>query len=208
MGSRARWCGVTVRLAVLVSGGGTTLQNFLDRIADGRMDASVEVVISSNPAAFALDRAREAGIDTDVVRRRDFETQEAFSDAITAVLERYEFDLVALAGFTQRYVFPKRFEGRVLNVHPGLLPKFGGQGMWGHHVHEAVLSAGETESGCSVIIADHEYDHGPVVVEKKVPVLPDDTPDTLAARVFEAEREAYPAAIRLMAKKLGLKGRG
>jgi formyltetrahydrofolate-dependent phosphoribosylglycinamide formyltransferase len=197
-----------VRLAVLVSGGGTTLQNFLDRIADGRMDASVEVVISSNPAAFALDRAREAGIDTDVVRRRDFETQEAFSDAITAVLERYEFDLVALAGFTQRYVFPKRFEGRVLNVHPGLLPKFGGQGMWGHHVHEAVLSAGETESGCSVIIADHEYDHGPVVVEKKVPVLPDDTPDTLAARVFEAEREAYPAAIRLMAKKLGLKGRG
>jgi formyltetrahydrofolate-dependent phosphoribosylglycinamide formyltransferase len=199
---------VTVRLAVLVSGGGTTLQNFLDRIADGRMDASVEVVISSNPAAFALDRAREAGIDTDVVRRRDFETQEAFSDAITAVLERYEFDLVALAGFTQRYVFPKRFEGRVLNVHPGLLPKFGGQGMWGHHVHEAVLSAGETESGCSVIIADHEYDHGPVVVEKKVPVLPDDTPDTLAARVFEAEREAYPAAIRLMAKRLGLKGRG
>jgi formyltetrahydrofolate-dependent phosphoribosylglycinamide formyltransferase len=197
-----------VRLAVLVSGGGTTLQNFLDRIADGRMDASVEVVISSNPAAFALDRAREAGIDTDVVRRRDFETQEAFSDAITAVLERYEFDLVALAGFTQRYVFPKRFEGRVLNVHPGLLPKFGGQGMWGHHVHEAVLSAGETESGCSVIIADHEYDHGPVVVEKKVPVLPDDTPDTLAARVFEAEREAYPAAIRLMAKRLGLKGRG
>jgi formyltetrahydrofolate-dependent phosphoribosylglycinamide formyltransferase len=195
---------VTVRLAVLVSGGGTTLQNFLDRIADGRMDASVGVVISSNPAAYALDRARGAGIDTHVVRRRDFETQEAFSDAITAVLERYEFDLVALAGFTQRYVFPDRFEGRVLNVHPGLLPKYGGQGMWGHHVHEAVLAAGETESGCSVIIADHEYDHGPVVVEKKVPVLPDDTPDTLAARVFDAEREAYPAAIRLMVKKLGL----
>lgn len=199
---------MTTRLAVLVSGGGTTLQNFLDRIADGRMDASVEVVISSNPAAYALDRARGAGIDTHVVRRRDFETQEAFSEAITAALERYEFDLIALAGFTQRYIFPPRYEGRVLNVHPALLPKFGGQGMWGRHVHEAVLAARESESGCSVIIADHEYDNGPVVVQKKVPVLPGDTPDTLAARVLEAEREAYPTAIRLMAKRLGLSARG
>jgi phosphoribosylglycinamide formyltransferase 1 len=195
---------MTIKLAVLVSGGGTTLQNFLDRIADGSLDASIEVVVSSNSTAFALERARDAGIDTHVVRRRDYETQEAFSDAITAVLEPYDVDLVLGAGFLQRYIFSKRFEGRMLNVHPGLLPKFGGQGMWGHHVHEAVLAAGEMESGCSVIVADHEYDHGPTLVEKKVPVLPGDTPESLAERVFEAECEAYPEAIRVMAGKLGL----
>ena len=195
---------MTVRLAVLVSGGGTTLQNFLDVIASGKLDAKIEVVISSNSTAFALERARNAGIDTHIVRRRDFETQEAFSDALTAIIDRYEVDLILLAGFTQRYLFPARYEGRILNVHPALLPKFGGQGMWGHHVHEAVLAAGETVSGCSVIIADHEYDHGPVVVQKVVPVLPDDTPETLEARVFEAECEAYPEGVRIVAKQLGL----
>jgi phosphoribosylglycinamide formyltransferase 1 len=193
-------------MAVLVSGGGTTLQNFLDRIAEGSLDASVEVVVCSNSTAYALERARAAGIDTHIIRRRDFETQEAYSDAITAVLADYEVDLVVAAGYTQRYVFPKRFEGRMLNVHPALLPKYGGQGMWGHHVHEAVLAAGDTESGCSVIIADHEYDHGPVLVQRTVPVLPDDTPETLAARVQEAECEAFPEAIRVMAAKLGLQG--
>jgi phosphoribosylglycinamide formyltransferase-1 len=195
---------MTVRLAVLVSGGGTTLQNFLDRIADGSLDARIEVVVSSNPSAFALERARGAGIDAHVVQRRDFETQEAFSEAITKVLEPYDIDVVAAAGFLQRYIFPERFKGCMLNVHPALLPKFGGQGMWGHHVHEAVLAAGEAESGCSVIIADHGYDSGPVLVQKKVPVLPDDTPETLSARVYEAECEAYPEAIRLLAAKLGL----
>ena len=193
-----------MRLAVLVSGGGTTLQNFLDRIADGSLDARIEVVVSSNSTAFALERARTAGIDTHVVRRRDYETPEAFSEAITAVLAGYDIDLVLGAGFMQRYVFPKHYEGRMLNTHGALLPKFGGQGMWGHHVHEAVLAAGETESGCTVHIADHVYDHGPILVQKKVPVLPDDTPETLAARVQEAEREAYPEAIQMMATRLGL----
>jgi formyltetrahydrofolate-dependent phosphoribosylglycinamide formyltransferase len=195
---------MTVRLAVLVSGGGTMLQNFLDRIADGRLDARIEVVVSSNPAAYALERARGAGIDTHVVRRRDFETQEAFSEGVSAVLDGYRFDLIALAGYTQRYVFPKRYEGRVLNLHGALLPKFGGQGMWRHHVHEAVLAAGEKESGCTVHIADHEYDHGPIILQKKVPVLPEDTPETLEARVQEAEREAYPEAVQIMAARLGL----
>lgn len=195
---------MTVRLAVLVSGGGTTLQNFLDRIADGSLDASVEVVVSSNSTAYALERAKDAGIEAHIVRRRDFETQESFSKAVTAVLDRYEFDLITLAGYTQRYIFPKQYEGRVLNIHGALLPKFGGPGMWRHHVHEAVLAAGEAESGCTVHIADHEYDHGPIVLQKKVPVLADDTPETLEARVAEAELEAYPEAIRLMAAKLGL----
>jgi phosphoribosylglycinamide formyltransferase-1 len=195
---------VTVKLAVLVSGGGTTLQAFLDRIADGTLDARIEVVISSMPSAYALERARGAGIDTHVVRWRDYEDDRAFSDAIAEIVDRYEVDLVLGAGFMRRWVFPPRYEGRMLNTHGALLPKFGGKGMWGHHVHEAVLAAGETESGCTVHIADHEYDHGPILVQKKVPVLPDDTPETLAARVQAAEREAYPEAVRIMAAKLGL----
>jgi phosphoribosylglycinamide formyltransferase-1 len=195
---------VTVRLAVLLSGGGRTLQNLLDRIADGRLDAEVAVVVSSNSTAFGLERARQAGIPTAVVRRRDFETADAFSEAITAAIGPYEVDLVILAGFTQKYLFPERYRGRVLNIHPALLPKYGGQGMYGHHVHEAVLAAGETESGCTVHLADHEYDHGPILVQKRVPVLPGDTPETLAERVFEAESEAYPEAIQLVAERLGV----
>jgi phosphoribosylglycinamide formyltransferase-1 len=195
---------VTIKLAVLVSGGGTTLQNFLDVIARGELDASIKVVISSTSTAFALERARNAGIDTHVVRRRDFASDEAFSDAIAEIIDRYAVDLVLGAGFMRRWVFPPRYEGRMLNTHGALLPKFGGQGMWGRHVHEAVLAAGETESGCTVHMADHQYDHGPILVQKKVPVLPDDTPEALAARVQAAEREAYPEAVRIMAAKLGL----
>ena len=196
---------MTVRLAVLLSGGGRTLQNLLDRIADGRLDAEVAVVVSSNPTAFGLERARQAGVPTAVVRRRDFETAEVFSEAITAVIGRYEVDLVVLAGFTQKYLFPERYRGRVLNIHPALLPKYGGQGMYGHYVHEAVLAAGDSESGCTVHLADHEYDNGPILVQKRVPVLPGDTPETLAGRVFEAECEAYPEAIRMMAERLGVR---
>jgi len=138
------------------------------------------------------------------VRRRDFESQEAFSEAITAILDRYEIDLVVLSGYLQRYIFPAKFEGRVLNTHPGLLPEYGGLGMYGHHVHEAVLAAGETESGCTVIIADHEYDHGPAIAERRVPVLPGDTPESLAERVMAAEREVFPEAVRTYAQRLGL----
>jgi formyltetrahydrofolate-dependent phosphoribosylglycinamide formyltransferase len=159
--------------------------------------------VASNSTALGLQRARDAGIDAHIVRRRDFETNDAFSEAITGVLDKYEIDLVLGAGFTQLYKFPPRFEGRMLNVHPALLPGYGGQGMYGHHVHEAVIAAGEAESGCTVHLTTHEYDKGPIVVQKRVPVLPDDTPDTLAARVFEAECEAYPEAIRIMAKRLG-----
>jgi formyltetrahydrofolate-dependent phosphoribosylglycinamide formyltransferase len=195
---------VTVRLAVLLSGGGRTLQNFIDEIAAGRLDARIEVVVSSNPRAGGVERARDAGIPVEVVDRRRYDSVEAFSEAVTAALDRYEFDLVLLAGLVQKYLFPERLRGRVLNIHPALLPKYGGQGMYGHHVHEAVLASRESESGCTVHIADHEYDHGPTVLQKRVPVLPDDTPETLAERVFAAECEAYPEAVRIMAARLGL----
>jgi phosphoribosylglycinamide formyltransferase 1 len=191
---------MTLNLGFLISGGGRTLQNFIELIEGGELDARLRVVISSNRRAQGLERAEAAGIPTAVIERRRFETGEAFSEAITAVLDQHPIDLVVLAGFLQLYLFPERFRGRVLNIHPALLPKFGGRGMYGHRVHEAVLAAGETESGCSVHVADHEYDHGPVILQKKVPVYPDDTPDTLAARVFEAELEAYPEAVRMFAE--------
>jgi formyltetrahydrofolate-dependent phosphoribosylglycinamide formyltransferase len=193
---------VTIKLGVLISGAGTTLQNLIDVIGAGRLDARIEVVISSRPNVEGLERARKARIPTEVVERRRFESLGDFSAAITEILDRCDVDLVLCAGFLQRYLFSERYAGRVLNIHPALLPKFGGQGMYGRHVHEAVLAAGETESGCSVIIADHEYDHGPILLQKRVPVLPADTADSLAARVFEAECVAYPEAVRLMAQRL------
>jgi formyltetrahydrofolate-dependent phosphoribosylglycinamide formyltransferase len=191
---------MTVKLAVIISGGGTTLQNFIDRIADGSLDARISVVVASRRKIKGVERAEAAGLPVEVVMRRDFEDSESFSEELTKAIERHDVDLVVLAGFLSKWLFPPRWAGRVLNVHPGLLPQYGGQGMYGHHVHEAVLAAGETESGCTVIVADHEYDHGPSVVERRVPVLPGDTPDTLAARVFEAECEAYPEAVRMFAQ--------
>jgi formyltetrahydrofolate-dependent phosphoribosylglycinamide formyltransferase len=190
---------MTVRLAVLISGTGRTLQNFVDLIDAGKLDASISVVVASRRKILGVERAEKAGLPVEVVMRRDFEDAESFSEEVTKAIEKYEVDLIVLAGMLPLYLFPGRWAGRVLNVHPGLLPKYGGKGMYGHHVHEAVLAAGESESGCTVHIADHEYDNGPTVVERRVPVLPDDTPDTLAARVFEAECEAYPEAIRMFA---------
>ena len=189
---------------MLVSGTGRHLQNFVDLCDKGELDARVVVVVSSLRDAYALERARAVGIPSQVVRRRDFESQEAFSEAVTAALEPYEPDLILGAGYLQRYIFPPKYSGRVIQIHPGLLPQYGGQGMYGHHVHEAVIAAGEQESGCTVFIADHEYDRGPSILERRVPVLPDDTPETLAERVFEAELEAYPQAVRIVAERLGL----
>jgi formyltetrahydrofolate-dependent phosphoribosylglycinamide formyltransferase len=146
-----------------------------------------------------LERAEKKKIPTVAVDHKAFPDTRAFSDAVTKELDRYPLDLVIMAGFIRRYLFPKKYEGRVLNIHPALLPDFGGKGFYGHHVHEAVLKSGAKESGCTVHYADLNYDKGPILLQKRVPVLPGDTPDTLAARVFEAECEAYPEAIRRMA---------
>jgi formyltetrahydrofolate-dependent phosphoribosylglycinamide formyltransferase len=186
----------SIRLGVLISGSGRSLQNLIDRVADGSLSARIETVISSHLGVKGLDRARAAGIPATLIHYRDVD---AFSRAITAALDRTPVDLVVMAGFLRRWVFPASYEGRVLNIHPALLPKYGGKGFYGHHVHEAVLRAGETESGCTVHFADHHYDRGPILVQKRVPVLPGDTPDTLADRVFQAECEAYPEAIRKVA---------
>lgn len=180
-----------VRLVVLISGGGTTLQNFIDRIADGRMRASIAGVVSSRADAYGLERAKKAGLPAVVVPRGK-------ADETWTAIRSFKPDLVVLAGWLNLLPIPDDFHRRVLNIHPALLPEFGGKGMYGHRVHEAVLKSGVKESGCTVHYADNTYDTGPILVQKRVPVLDGDTPDTLAARVFAAECEAYPEAIRIV----------
>lgn len=184
------------RLGVLLSGGGRTLDNFFDRIDDGTLNAVVSVVISSSAGAFGLVRGARRLVPTYVVRLNDFDGTEGFSRAITDILKRYGVDLVLMAGFLKLYRIPSRYKGRVMNIHPALIPKYCGAGFYGHHVHEAVIEAGEKESGCTVHFADNEYDHGPTILQRKVEVKPNDDADTLASRVFHEECIAYPEAIR------------
>lgn len=191
-----------LRLAVLLSGSGTTLANLLDRIRDGQLThVTIARAVSSRGGVRGLDIAAAAGIRAEVVRPRDFDDAQAFSDAVTRAVESSQADLIVMAGFLCRWLFPGQFNGRVLNIHPALLPDFGGAGMYGRHVHQAVLAAGRATSGCSVHIADLEYDHGPIVAQRPVPVLAGDSAETLAARVGQAEREVYPWVIQQVADR-------
>jgi formyltetrahydrofolate-dependent phosphoribosylglycinamide formyltransferase len=197
-----------LRLAVLASGGGTTLQNLLDRCADGRLRAQVVAVVASKADAFALQRARNAGMPAWVVERRAAGSLEQFSSHIFAHCRETRAGLVCMAGFLQLVTVPDDFLGRVMNIHPALIPAFCGKGYFGQRVHEAVLAYGAKVSGCTVHFADNEYDHGPIIAQRCVPVLDDDTADTLAHRVFEQECELYPEAIRLFAEgRLHIEGR-
>ena len=189
-----------VRLAVLLSGSGTTLQNLIDRIADGRLAARIVVVIGSRTDAGGLDRARRAGIAAVAVPRKDFATIDAFNDALHEELGRAEVDLVVLAGFLSPIQLRGRYAGRVLNVHPALIPAFCGKGYYGERVHQAVLDAGVKISGCTVHFADDQYDTGPIILQGAVAVHDDDTPASLAARVHALENDLYPEAIRLWAE--------
>ena len=186
-------------LAVLISGGGTTLKNLLQKIDDGTLPVTVRLVVSSNPAARGLQFATDRNIPTLVLERKSFASTAAFSDALFAACRAAGVDLVVMGGFLKQVVIPTDFENRVVNIHPSLIPAFCGQGMYGHHVHEAVLRMGAKLSGCTVHFVDNEYDHGPIILQRAVPVLDSDTPDTLAARVFEQECEAYPDALRMLA---------
>jgi len=183
-----------LRIAALISGGGRTIVNLQERIASGVLDARIDVVVSSRGDVQGVQRAKACGLRTVVVPRRDVDEatfQQRLTDAVGDV------DLVCLAGFLSLWRFPNAMYGRVINIHPALLPDFGGPGMYGHRVHEAVLASGRKESGCTVHVCDDQYDHGPILLQRKVPVLSDDTPETLAARVFEQECIAYPEAIGL-----------
>jgi len=189
-----------LRLGVLISGGGRTLVNLHEHIQHGKLNAKISVVISSLSKVKGIERANSIGLPVVVIRLKDYPDTDSFSDAITWTLEEAEVDLACLAGWTCFWRIPERWMGRVMNIHPALLPKHSGKGFYGHRVHEAVLAAGESESGCTVHFANNQYDAGPIILQRKVPVLPGDDADTLASRVFEQECVAYPEAIRLFAE--------
>lgn len=198
---------MSIRLAVLLSAGGTTLQNLIDCINQQSLDAQIVTVISSRPGVYGLVRAEQAGIVHQVVPRKG-KTREQFGENMYRVIRAVQPDLVCLAGFLEFLPIPEDFTHRVMNIHPSLIPAFSGKGFYGHHIHEAALEAGVKVTGCTVHFADNEFDHGPIILQKTVPVLDNDNAETLGQRVFTAECEAYPEAIRLFAQgKIRVQGR-
>jgi phosphoribosylglycinamide formyltransferase-1 len=201
-----------LKVGVLASGGGTNLQSIIDNCRTGRIDAEVAVVIS-DVQCHALERAREAGIPEHWLNRHDrqrFPTRESFDRAVLERLEQHEVELVCLAGYLRIMTteLVEAYSGRMMNTHPALLPAFGGAGMWGHHVHEAVLEYGCKVSGCTIHFVSLETDAGPIVVQRAVPVEEDDTPETLAARILPHEHALYSEAIQLFAEgRLSIEGR-
>lgn len=197
-----------LRLAVLLSGSGTTLENFFELAEKGELPAEVALVVGSRPDAFGLERARKRNVPTAVVERKKFVLPEEFSEAIFKTVEPVKPDVICLAGFLSLLKIPPAYEHRVINIHPALLPSFGGKGYYGNKVHEAVLKAGCKVAGCTVHFVDNEYDHGPIIAQRAVPVLEDDTTERLALRVQEAERSVYPEALKLFAQgRLRVDGR-
>lgn len=181
-----------MKMAVLLSGSGRTLDNFHDRIADGSLKARVEVVISNVADALGLKKARDYGYPAFHAKG---------NDAINALLADYDIDLVCLAGYLKLYEPPEKLKKAVLNIHPSLVPSFCGEGFYGMIVHRAVKERGVKVSGCTVHFANEVYDEGPIVVQKCVSLKDDDSPEEIASKVFAAECEAFPEAINLVGEK-------
>ncbi len=190
-----------LRIAVFASHGGSNLQALIDGCREGRINGRIVVVISNNRKAYSLERARNYGIEALVVSEAMFDGPEAFAVDLLEQLQRREIGLICLAGYMK--MIPKQiiatFRNKIINVHPALLPKFGGPGMYGMRVHEAVIAAGETESGATIHLVDEIYDNGRILAQYRVPVLPDDTPDSLQARVLEVEHQLYPETVAQIA---------
>lgn len=191
-----------VRAAVLLSGSGRTLANFLERIAQGTLPVEIVAVVASRPDVRGVDVAREAGLPVASFRRRDYPDTAAHNAAINAWLAPHRPQVIVLAGYLSLYAPPPGFTGPVVNIHPALLPKHGGQGYYGDRVHQAVLAAGDTESGCTVHLVDDRYDSGRILAQRRVPVLPHDDVGSLAARVFAAECELYPEVLAQLAREI------
>jgi phosphoribosylglycinamide formyltransferase-1 len=195
-------------IAVFISGGGTTLKNLIDKIAAGELPAEIRLVISSNPAAAGMRFARDAEIPSLIVENKNCPSPEAFREAMFAPCRAAGVELVAMGGFLKHVLIPPDFENRVMNIHPALIPAFCGAGFYGERVHRAALDYGVKLSGCTVHFVDNHYDHGPIILQRAVPVFSDDTPQTLAARIFAEECQAFPDAIRLVAEnRLRVQGR-
>ncbi len=190
-----------LRIGALLSGGGRTLMNIADRIDDGALPAEIALVIASRGNIAGVERAQKRGFDVRIARMKDHDSESALHDTITRWLLEKEVELVCLCGYLRMFRIDPPLAGKVMNIHPALLPDFGGKGMYGDHVHQAVLDSGRDESGCTVHFVDEKYDHGPIILQRKCPVETGDTVDTLAARVFEQECIAYPEAINLYAQQ-------
>jgi phosphoribosylglycinamide formyltransferase 1 len=197
-----------LRLAVLLSGSGTTLQNLIDHIEAGKLSASIVVVISNRPEAYGLVRAKRHGLEAVCVPWKGHREAQVHDEELNRTLDRFAPDLIALAGFLRAFRSAPHYRGRVMNIHPSLIPSFCGKGFYGMRVHQAALAYGVKVSGCTVHFVDEEYDHGPIILQRVVAVLDHDTPERLAERVAIEERKAYPEAIQLFAEgRLQLEGR-
>ncbi|MSR45634.1 MAG: phosphoribosylglycinamide formyltransferase [Planctomycetes bacterium] len=188
-----------LRVAVLLSGSGRTFDNLLAQSRAGVLPIDIAGVVSSRGDVAGVVKARASGIATVVLRRKSFADAAGYGHAIGELLDRFNVDLAVMAGFLHLWSVPARFDGRVMNIHPALLPAFGGPGMHGDHVHAAVLESGAKVSGCTVHFANDAYDRGPIILQRTVPVAFEDTAELLAARVFAQECVAYPEAIALFA---------
>jgi len=191
-----------MRLAVFASGGGTNFQAILDAIGAGDLPAEVVCCVSNTPDAGALDRAARHDVPTEVIPPASFDAPVSFGEALLDTLATYAVTFVALAGYMQKIPpnVVEAYRGRMTNIHPALLPAFGGKGMYGMHVHRAVIEYGVHWSGVTVHLVDEEYDHGPIVLQEPVPVYADDTPEALADRIRPVEHRLYPEALRLFAE--------
>ena len=186
-------------IAVFASGGGTNLQSLIDSSSEGRLNGKVAAVISNNSGAYALERARQAEIADYHISGKRFPGEGEVAAEIRKVLENHKVNLIVLAGYMK--LLPKdivrKYKNRILNIHPALLPKYGGKGMYGMNVHNAVIAAGEKTSGATVHFVDEIFDHGVILIQRTVPVLPDDDPETLAARVLTIEHKILPEAVSM-----------
>ena len=183
------------RLALFISGTGGNALNLLRACQEGRVSALPVLALASSAQAGGIARLEGEGLPAVVVVRKDFESDEAFSEACYRAAEAAGAEVICLCGWLKKLTVPPRWQGRILNIHPGLLPRHGGPGLYGMHVHRAVLAAGEAESGATVHLVDAEYDHGRILDQLRVPVLPGDTPEDLQRRVYAAEMELFPRAL-------------
>jgi len=197
-----------LRVAVLLSGSGTTMQNLIDLSKAGKLPIEIVLAVSDRPNIKGLERAELAGIPAEVVKRDQCVSLQEFSQRIFGWCRQFKADLVIMGGFLRLIQIPDDFQNKVMNIHPSLIPSFCGKGFHGLNVHEAVINSGNKVTGCTIHFADNQYDTGPIILQKVVPVLDDDTPKSLMNRVFEEECKAYPEAIQLFAQgKLQVNGR-
>ena len=187
-------------ITVFISGGGTTLRNLIARRDRGELGVDIQLVVSSSAKAKGLEFAEDAGIETLTVRKRDFTDETEYCDAMFNPVRLRGSELVVMAGFLQHVLIPPDYTNRVINIHPSLIPSFCGAGMYGGNVHSAVLEYGAKVSGCTVHFVDNQYDNGPIILQRTCPVLDNDTPEALAARVFQQECIALPEAIEAIGR--------